>query len=355
MEITHLKVNHLVNPLGYDLGRPTISYVVRNTAAKKQEKAQVLVSLDEDFSSLCYDSGESGDINSTAFPLPVDLRPETRYYWKARVWADNGEYAESPQAWFETAKDDRWQADWITPCAPKELQMAVTKKLTVTRPVKSCRMYMTGLGLYELYINGEKQGEECLLPGFCDYDTWIQYQTFEVSLRPGENEIEVLLGDGWYKGWYGLRKTEENYGDRLACIGELHISYEDGTKEVIATDTTWQAKKSKIVSSGIYPGEVFDALLDTSEIFSVERIDLDKGKLSPRLSPPIKIHERLTPVELIHTPAGEMVLDMGQNMVGWLKFHCKASRGTKLRFQFGEILQDRKSTRLNSTHTWQTS
>lgn len=218
--------------------------------------------------------------------------------------------------------------------------MAVTKKLSITKPVKSCRMYLTGLGLYELYVNGEKQGEECLLPGFCDYDTWIQYQTFEVTLRPGENEIEVFLGDGWYKGWYGLRKTEENYGDRLACIGEIHISYEDGTKEVIATDTTWQARKSKIVSSGIYPGEVFDATLDTSEIFSVKKIDLDKGKLSPRLSPPIKIHERLIPVELIHTPAGEMVLDMGQNMVGWLQFRCTASKGTKLRFQFGEILQD---------------
>lgn len=340
MEITHLKVNHLTTPLGYDLACPTISYTVRDTAAKKQEKAQVLVSLNEDFSTLLYDSKETTGITNTAFILPIELHPETRYYWKVRVWADNGDYAESSPSWFETAKSGSWQADWITPCTPKELQMAVTKTFAITKPVKSCRMYMTGLGLYELYINGEKQGDECLLPGFCDYDTWIQYQTYEVNLCSGNNHIEVLLGDGWYKGWYGLRKTEENYGGRLACIGELHISYKDGTKEVIPTDTTWQARKSKVVSSGIYPGEVFDATLDTSEIFPVEKIDLDKGKLSPRLSPPIKIHERLTPVELIHTPAGEMVLDMGQNMVGWLQFHCKASKGTKLYFQFGEILQD---------------
>lgn len=340
MEITHLKVNHLVNPLGYDLGQPTISYVVRDTLAKKQEKAQVLVSLDEDFSTLLYDSGETDTITSTAFPLPIDLEPETRYYWKVRVWADNGESVESPAAWFETAKGGDWQADWITPCTPKEMQMSVFKTLNITKPVVRCRMYLTGVGLYELYINGEKQGDECLLPGFCDYDTWIQYQTWEITLQSGENEIEVLLGDGWYKGWYGLRQTEENYGDRLACIGELHIFYEDGTTEVITTDPTWQARKSRVVSSGIYPGEVYDAALDISETFPVEKADLDKGKLSPRLSPPIKIHERIKPVELIHTPAGETVLDMGQNMVGWLGFHCKAPKGTKLHFQFGEILQD---------------
>lgn len=340
MEITHLKVNHLVNPLGYDLGQPTISYVVRDTLAKKQEKAQILVSLDEDFSALLYDSGETDTITSTAFPLPIDLEPETRYYWKVRVWADNGESAESPAAWFETAKGGDWKADWITPCTPKEMQMSVFKTLNITKPVVRCRMYLTGVGLYELYINGEKQGDECLLPGFCDYDTWIQYQTWELTLQSGENEIEVLLGDGWYKGWYGLRQTEENYGDRLACIGELHIFYEDGTTEVITTDPTWQARKSRVVSSGIYPGEVYDAALDISETFPVEKADLDKGKLSPRLSPPIKIHERIKPVELIHTPAGETVLDMGQNMVGWLGFHCKAPRGTKLYFQFGEILQD---------------
>ena len=109
---------------------------------------------------------------------------------------------------------------------------------------------------------------------------------------------------------------------------------------MITTDSTWQARKSRVVSSGIYPGEVYDAALDISETFPVEKADLDKEKLSPRLSPPIKIHERIKPVELIHTPAGETVLDMGQNMVGWLGFHCKAPRGTKLYFQFGEILQD---------------
>ncbi len=340
MKINHLKVNHLTNPLGFDLECPTISYVAEDTDARRQTKARVWVAEDEQFETVVFDSLETDQIRNTGYVLPVRLKPETRYYWRVQVWADNGDTALSDTAWFETAKDGEWQADWITPKAPKELQVSVEKTFCVDRPVRQARMYVTGLGVYELYLNGEKQGDECLMPGFCDYDTWIQYQTYELELKRGENRVEILLGDGWYKGWYGLRKKQENYGDRLACIGQIHIRYEDGTEERILTDTSWKARKSRVVYSGIYPGEIFDATLDTEEQLDVETIGLDKGKLSPRLSPPIRIHEKLVPVEVIRTPAGETVLDMGQNMVGWLGFKCRAPRGTKLFFQFGEILQD---------------
>lgn len=340
MKITHLKVNHLVNPLGYDLKRPSVSYVVEDTAGKHQVKAQVKVALDEGFQHVIYDSGESENIVSTGYLVPVETKPETRYFWQVKVWADNGDEAESDTAWFETGKDGSWEADWITPKADKSLQVSVEKIIAVSKPVKRARMYMVGLGLYELYVNGEKQGEECLLPGYCDYDSWIQYQTYELRLSTGENKIEILLADGWYKGWFGLNKKEENYGDRLACIGEISIEYEDGTKEKICTDTSWKARKSKAIASAIYLGEAYDATLNTSEVFDVEKIELDKNRLSDRLSPPITIHERITPIEVIHTPAGETVLDMGQNMVGWLSFRCNAPAGTKLFFQFGEILQE---------------
>ena len=82
MNIEYLKINHLVNPLGYDLANPTISYVVTEAAGKRQTSARVLVSLQEDFSEILYDSGERGDIVSTGFELPVIMKPMTRYYWK---------------------------------------------------------------------------------------------------------------------------------------------------------------------------------------------------------------------------------------------------------------------------------
>lgn len=340
MKITHMKVNHLINPLGYALDHPTISYITEGSAGKKQKSARVQVSADPLFQQVIYDSGVQPDINPLAYELPIVLKPETRYFWKVTVTTDIGETIESEVAWFETAKAGNWDADWITPNAGKKLQVSVFRDFKVTKPVSKARIYVTGLGLYELFLNNKKQGQECLLPGFCDYGSWIPYQTFDLKLEEGMNRLEIFLADGWYKGWYGLRKTSENYGDRLACIAEIKIDYTDGSHQTICTDTTWKARKSPVTYSGIYPGEVFEPGLDRSEILDTKIIDLDKDLLQPRLDPRILVQKELVPTEIIHTPAGETVLDMGQNMVGWLQFHCHAPAGKKLYFQFGEILQN---------------
>ncbi len=345
MKIEHLKINHLTNPVGYDLANPTVSYVVTEAAGKRQIWGRVQVSLQEDFSDILYDSGECAALVSTGFELPIILCPQTRYYWRVCAADETGDSAFGDVQWFETAKtvtghDCDWQAEWITPQAGKDVQAVIWQEIVIEKPVAKARAYVTGLGLYELYVNGRKQGDECLLPGFCDYDSWIQYQTFELQLRAGTNRVELALGDGWYKGDYGLRKNPENYGDRLAALAEIYVWYEDGTQQVFGTDESWKARKSKVVSSGIYCGETYDMTLDTSETFGTERIALGFDRLSPRLSPPITVHEQMKPIAVLHTPAGETVLDLGQNMVGWLQFHCKAPAGTKLYFQFGEILQD---------------
>ncbi|MBQ9065479.1 MAG: family 78 glycoside hydrolase catalytic domain [Blautia sp.] len=352
MKIERLKINHLTNPMGYDLTHPTVSYIVTEACGKKQASARIEVALDDSFEELLYDSGVRTDIISTAFELPIELKPMTRYFWRVTAADETGDSAVSETQWFETAKtlhaagsaasveEADWQAKWIAPSVPKEWQMAVFKDINIEKPVKKVRAYMTGLGLYEFWLNGEKQGDECLMPGFCDYDSWIQYQTYELSFIQGANRIEMVLADGWYKGWYGLRQTSENYGDRLAAFAEFHIDYEDGTSEVIATDTSWKARKSRITYSGIYPGETFDAGLDVSEEFGTEEIDLGYERLSPRLSPPLTVHEHIKPVSVITSPKGETILDMGQNMVGWITFRCNAPAGTKIYLQTGEILQD---------------
>lgn len=345
MRIERLKVNHLVNPLGYDLAFPTISYVVTEAKGTHQVLAQVQAALTKDFSEVMYDSGKRTDIVSTAFELPIELEPLTRYFWRVWVQDETGDSAWSEVQWFETAKTAsgnslEWQAKWITPQADKSVQVIMKKEIQIEKPVENVRAYMTGLGVYEFYLNGEKQGNECLLPGYCNYDSWIQYQTYELELKEGKNKIEMMLGDGWYKGRYGMRVLYDNFGDRLAALAEIHIWYKDGTKEIIGTDETWTARKSQIVETGIYNGEVFDATMDDDTEFGVEEIKLGFERLSPRYSPAIIIHERIKPIEVIHTPAGETVLDMGQNMVGWLQFKCSAPRGTKLFLQFGEILQE---------------
>lgn len=377
MKIGFLKVNHLVNPLGNELDHPSLSYRVLESSGKRQESARILVALDPDFKDTIFDSGERKDISSLAFELPFEPEAETRYFWKAFVTADDGDSGWSDTAWFETPKEDAWQADWITPKADKSLQVILFKDIELKKPVARARAYMAGLGLYEFYLNGQKQGEEYLLPGFCAYDSWIPFQTFELKLQEGANRLEVMLGDGWYKGEFGLTKKKENYGDRLAMIAEIHVTYEDGTKEVFCSDTSWKAKASPVTFSGIYPGEVYEPGLDQSRIYDTEVISSEEAEeksrteeysehgqggeeqtenrsggaylnrrgsykdlLRPRLDPRLVCQEKLKPVEIIHTPMGETVLDMGQNMVGWLSFTCRAKAGRKFFLQFGEILQD---------------
>ena len=174
MKIIHCKLNHLTNPLGWDVEHPTISYVVTEARGCFQRAARVWVSLSPDFAENLYDSGERSDIVSTSFELPIDLKPMTRYYWKVWVRDDAGDAAESAVQWFETGKDAPWRAQWITPDADKSVQAVLFKHINVQKPVATARAYVVGLGLYELSLNGEKQGDECLLPGFCDYDDWIQ-------------------------------------------------------------------------------------------------------------------------------------------------------------------------------------
>ena len=340
-------MNHLVSPMGYDLDHPAVSYVVEEAPGIRQRSARICVSEQEDFSVCVYDSEERTDIVSTGFDLPFALQPQTRYYWKVSVTDDTGAQAESDTAWFETARTaawdpsapPAWKAEWITPVLPKEVQAVVFREITVEKPVKKARAYLTGLGVYECWLNGEKQGDECLMPGFCDYDDWIQYQTLDLPLKEGTNLLEIVLGDGWYKGNFGLIRRQENYGDRLAALAQIEIWYEDGSRAVIGTDREWKARRSRIVSSGIYCGEVYDAALDVSETFAVEIIDLGYDRLSPRLSPPLTIHERIRPVEVITSPKGETILDFGQNMTGWISFRCNAPKGTRIHMQTGEILQ----------------
>ena len=341
MIITKCKLNHLNNPVGWNVEKPTISYVVEGAKGRFQKTARVAVSLTKDFANCLYDSGVRNDIVSTGFELPIALKPMTRYYWKVWVEDDAGDSAVSDIQWFETGKmDEPWLAKWITPDADKRVQSVVFSRIVVEKPVIKARAYAVGLGVYELYLNGKKQGDECLLPGFCDYNDWIQYQTFDLPLVQDENLLELVLGDGWYKGNYGLIQRFENYGDRLAAIAEIHIWYEDGTEQILGTDEHWQARRSRVVESGIYSGEEYDAALEVSEVFGVKAIELGYDRLSARLSPPITIHERIKPIEILHTPATETVLDMGQNMVGWLQFKCKAPKGAVIRLQFGEIMQD---------------
>lgn len=344
MKITQMKTNRIDNPLGFDLGKPRLSYKVIETVATKQAAAQIQVFSDEKGEQLIFDTGRSEQIDSLAFELPILLKPRTRYYWRVTVWADNGETATSEIVWFETGKlEEKWKATWITPELEPDIHPILSKNFSVDSEVRSARAYVCGLGLYEMELNGRKAGNEYLTPNFNAYDKWLQVQTYDLTdlIEPGPNLVELTLGNGLYKGRFGFDGGESNfYGDRYAALCEIVITYMDGTITTVQTDETWQARRSSIMASSLYDGEVFDATFEDMSRNGVTVADLGYDKLKSRLSPPVVIQERLKPVEVIKTPAGETVLDLGQNMVGWIEFTNRAPQGTEIVLQYGELLQD---------------
>ena len=362
MIISHLKTNRITNPLGFQLATPRLSWVVEDTTARIQTAARVQIAADPAFTNLLHDSGQRADVDSLAYEAPVALKPCTRYFWRVTVWADNGEVAESEPAWFETARMDLpWQAQWITPdWEDKARHPLIRKEFTLPAAPVTARVMVCGLGLYELEMNGQRVGSEYFTPGCNAYDRWIQYQTFDVTglLRPGENAVGAMLGNGWYKGRFGFEgERAELYGDRFALLCELTVTCADGSTVVITSDPSWKAIGGPVQSSSIYDGEVYDANaeiagwssagFDDSAWQGTRLIDIGYERLEPRRGLPVVVKELVRPVEIIHTPAGETVIDMGQNMVGWVRFNLNAPAGTEIFLQHGEVLQQGNFFNLN--------
>jgi alpha-L-rhamnosidase len=351
MKITALKTNRMINPLGFAMIHPSFSWIVEETVDSRQTAAQVVVASDLAFKKILFDSGkvDGNKIDSLGYIPDINLLPCTRYFWKVKIWGET-EQAESEFAWFETARmDEPWQAQWITPDFEDNLTHPYFfKDFNLPARATSARAYICGLGLYHFELNGQKVGDEYLAPGCNAYDQWLQYQTYDISepLKKGANRISVMLGNGWYKGRYCGDGGHHSslYGDRFALICELHITLETGEQLTIATDDSWNAEPAPVVASDIYDGETFDARLakgmtGAGKKYGVKSIELDVKKLQARRSLPICVMEEIKPKSILHTPAGETVLDMGQNMVGWVRFKTSAPAGTKIHLQFGEVLQ----------------
>jgi alpha-L-rhamnosidase len=154
-----------------------------------------------------------------------------------------------------------------------------------------------------------------------------------------------MLGNGWYKGRYGAAGGSLGfYGDRFALICEMRITLENGSELIVVTDPSWKAQPSPVITSDIYDGETYDARIEKvvpspGNHFGVKPLKIDMARLEARRSLPVCVNEEIKPVAVIHTPAGETVLDMGQNMTGWVRFRTSAPAGARIHLQFGEVLQ----------------
>ena len=350
MLIINLRTNHFENPVGYNISPLTFSWNVEEARGTKTVEARVQIAEDITFKTVVWDSGSRDNIDSKSFMPPFTPKPETRYYWKVFITDDVGESATSYPAYFETAPESNTR-NWITAPFEKCFHGVYRRvfDLSSEEDIKKARLYISGLGLYEVYLNGEKIGNEFLSPFYNDYNYWIQYQTYDITnmLKAGSNELKVMLGNGWYKGRFGfIDNLDRLYGDRQLMICQLTVDFRNGNQISISSDENFECQKSPILESSIYDGEVYDANLEPIEekwmpaILADDETQKLSSKLVPRCSLPLIIQEELKPKDIINTPAGEVVLDFGQNITGLFYFTCNEPKGTHIKLQMGEILQN---------------
>ena len=348
MQIARVKINGVEDPLGFKYRKVKLSWTVEDFTGKVQKNVKIEVDKADNFENVIY-TKEGADLKSYCEILDVALEVRTKYYVRVTVAADNGECA-SAVTTFETGKmDESWEASWICTAKEDTYHPIFFKNFVLDGEVEKARLYVTGLGLYEVFMNGEKVGDEFLAPFYNDYKKRVQYQTYDVTdCLKADNRIEIQLGNGWYKGRYGLAGNSNVYGSYMTALAEIHIDYKDGRRVVIATDDTWQYKGSDVEASGIYDGEIINRQLWKDKenvvkqaclVSDVYPEDSDKFHPEERVSVPVRITEKLAVKEVLYTPAGETVLDFGQNFVGFVSVKADLPAGTRICLQYGEVMQ----------------
>lgn len=340
MHISRLRVNHKKNPLGFNLAKIHLSWEVKDVCGKWAVETRIIVSESSNMEKLIYDSGVQENYHENQMLVSFDLKPRTRYYWQVEVKDDKGDCAKSNPAWFETGKlQESWTAKWIGTEENEKRMPLLYKEFELKEKPESVRWHVCGLGLYEAYVNEKKAGREFLMPGYHCYDSFLEYQTLDVTelLSQGKNKIAVLLGEGWYKGRFGFDGDYRNlYGNQKKCIGELHIRYANGQEECIVTDSSWKAEESSICENGIYDGEHIDETLE-HKMLSVEEIE-ETRPLVERFNPRIHKVEEFQPVSVKQEDEA-LLLDFGETVTGWVEITGAFETGQKVMMQYGEVLQ----------------
>ena len=360
-----LQCEYLVNPLGMDEPEPRLSWILESDRRGDEQTAcRIIVSESrEDLRAGIGSAWDSGIIESSrSLNIPYAGRPlksGTRYYWSVMCRDKNG----SPTPWsaaafFETGlmRQSGWNAQWIAADTSVSSPL-FRKEFPVGKPVRKARAYVTGLGYYELYLNGRKVGDRLLDPAWTPYRERIYYAVYDVAeyLQSGDNAAGIMLGNGWYntlplKMWGRFILREHLLSGRPRAIMRLDIEYEDGTTEQIVTDGSWKTDAGPVVSNDVYLGEVYDARREQpgwntggfngSGWKSAETVPAPGGRLTAQAVQPIRITKRIKPVCVTEPEPGVYVFDMGQNFGGLVQLRVKGARGKKVVLRYAELLGD---------------
>ncbi len=371
----NLRCDYVQDALGIDNPRPKLSWVLQHPLANQvQGGYQIIVSDNLDTVKAeqgnIWDTGQVESSQSIGIPYEGSaLQSCRRYYWRVRWWDKKGRVSPySRTAFFETAflAQEEWTAEWIGNGADRDPDAVVRsssgyelrpgsllrKEFTAAHEVTSARAYISGLGYYELRINGQKVGDRVLEPGQTDYAKTVLYSVYDVTadVRQGANAVGVMLGNGRYVR-FDWNNGARGYDGFPRVRAELHLEYADGSQDIIATDETWQVARGPVEINGIYEGESYDArkeipgwdqpgLAASAGWDAAICVEGPTGLMRSQLMPPIKVTRRFQPVTINCPAPGVYVYDFGQNFTGWVQLRVQGPRGAQVQMRYAEVVDE---------------
>jgi alpha-L-rhamnosidase len=360
-----LRTEYKQGPLGIDVRKPRLSWQIAAsgrgvTQSAYQIRVVTIGGGPKPATETVWDSGKVASDESIQRPYEgPPLKSGQRYSWQVKIWDGSGAASDwSDPAYWEMGllEPSDWQAKWIEPAilanVPKPLPVPMLRReFSLNGAIQSARAYVTCHGLYEMQLNGQRVGDYLFTPGWTSYNKRLQYETYDVTnqLRSGSNAVGVMLGDGWYRGDLTWDMRRDFYGTRVGLLMQIKVAYKDGREEIIGTDENWKASfGGPILMSEIYDGETYDARREKpgwsmpgfadSNWSSVPVAAYPNENLIAQAGPPVRRIQELKPVKIFKTPAGDLVADMGQNMVGWVKLKVEGPAGTTVTLRHAEVL-----------------
>jgi len=372
--VSDLKCEYLRDPVGVDISRPRLSWIVRSPLRGERQIAyriqaasgrRLLAGGTVDL----WDTGrvESGRSVNVVYRGKT-LSSRLRCWWRVKVWGGRG--GESPWSGISfwemgLLRATDWKAKWIDDGKPLPARAEdfyrddpaplFRKAVFSEEKVKRARLYVSGLGYYEAFLNGKRIGDCVLDPLWTTYSKRVFYRVYDVGdlLENGENVLAATLGNGWYnplplRMWGRFNLREALTVGRPRLLAQLEIEYEDGSRKTVVTDESWKTAEGPIIKNSVYLGETYDARreiagwskagFDDSAWRGVRLCDSPLGRLRWEAAPPIRIVERLRAVRVTEPRPGVFIFDLGRNFAGWVRLKVKGPRGTKVRMRFGELL-----------------
>jgi len=377
LEINELTCENLIDPFGIDAISPHLSWKIKsNQRNQKQTAYQILVASSEAllkndvgdlWNSTQIKSDKSIFIRYAGTPLHSDMK----CFWKVRILDKDNKLSvwSNPASWsMGLLNEENWQqARWIGiergfgDDRPNDIETRLAarylrKEFTISKKIKSATVSFCGLGLSELYINGLKVGDAVLSPALMQYTEVAAYVTYDITqfLKEGVNAFGVILGNGRYmaprlKHEEGIWFVLPNYGFPKLIL-HAAVTFEDGTTALLLSDYTWKiTNNGPIIANNEFDGEEYDARKELtgwatpgyndSAWMACENVSDGAKELKAQMINPIRVAEIVKAKSINSLNSNQAIIDMGQNMVGWIKFRVKAPAGTQIKMRFSEILK----------------